>query len=87
MRVQQFDEQATAAFRALQFQIKDGDVATLTDEVTIEVIQPESKTFDGHFMLSIALPNGAEMSFRLTRNELLRAADMEDQGIPTGGDE
>jgi hypothetical protein len=76
MQVLQFDEQEIAMLRALRFEIKDGDVATLTDEITVEIIHPAG---DHELLLSIGLPNGSHITCRIRPYELRYAAGMEEE--------
>jgi hypothetical protein len=78
MRVSKFDEQETAALRALRFTIDDdGVVGSISGEITVEIIRP---AHDSNIVgLSILLPDGSSLSYPMPRARLLEAAGVDEE--------
>ena len=77
-RCLQFDAQDQAALQALDSDITisaDGEVATVTGEMEVEVVRPVD---DGgnRFRLTITFPNGEELEVRIARSQLLEQLDI-----------
>jgi hypothetical protein len=71
MQVLKFNEDVKPALRAMGFEIDgDGDMAAVRGEIALEIIEPRR----GDFWLTIALPNGATLLVKLTRDYLLKKA-------------
>jgi hypothetical protein len=73
MRVSKFDEQETAALRALRFTIDDdGEVASTTGQIKVEVMRPSHDK--SRVELGIVLPDGSRLNCSMPRARLLEAA-------------
>ena len=73
----QFDTQDRAALQALDhdFEVSnDGETASITGEMTVEVI----RAADDQLQLTITFPGGEEFIVRLARSQLLQELDVGD---------
>jgi hypothetical protein len=84
MRCKPFDQQIREALRKLGFTISDdGEVAKITDEMTVEIIWPDHKGIwdEDEFLLTIELPNGMELGCKTWRDKLLNATGIEEDEV------
>ena len=71
MRCRPFDEPIRNALQTLGFTISaDGEGATITDNIAVNIIWPVDKRDDA-LMLSIELPDGQQFSFKMVQSAVL----------------
>jgi hypothetical protein len=71
----QFDTPDKAALRALDatFTINDGETATITGEMTVEIVRPG----ENRFRLTVTFPGGEEFVVNLSRSQTLEQLGVE----------
>jgi hypothetical protein len=78
-RCKPFDVKIRATLTALGFKIDDDGKGAeiISDEITIEIYQPEALGRDAAFWVTINLPNGTELFWQAKSRDLMDAAGIE----------